>query len=107
MRYQQSDSILLFPLLPIFLLGMFPVLMMMLLGVAGLGVLGILLVSASLTDALDANNDFNQHVVIEGYARDTQRAIYASDLHSAMRSATGIVIVGIVLIVVSIAGLVL
>ena len=107
MRYQQSDSILLFPLLPIFLLGMFPVLMMMLLGVAGLGVLGILLVSASLTDALDANNDFNQHVVVEGYARDTQRAIYASDWHSAIRSATVVAIAGGVLIVVSVAGLLL
>ena len=105
MRYQQSDSILLFPLLPIFLVGMFPVLMMALLGVAGLGVLGILLISASLTDALDANNDFNQHVVVEGYARDTQRAIYASDWHSAIRSATGVAIAGIVLIVISLCGL--
>ena len=105
MRYQQSDSILLFPLLPIFLVGMFPVLMMALLGVAGLGVLGILLVSASLTDALDANNDFNQHVVVEGYARDTQRAIYTSDWQSAIRSATAVAIAGGVMIVVCIAGL--
>jgi hypothetical protein len=107
MRARESDSILLFPLLPIFLVGMFPVLMMALLGFAGLGVLGILLISAALTDALDASNDFNQHIVVEGYARGTQRAIYASDLHSAMRSATGIVIAGIVLIVISITGLLL
>jgi hypothetical protein len=98
---------LLFPLLPIFLLGMFPVLMMALLGVAGLALVGILLVSAGLTDALDASSDFNQHIVVEGYARDTQRAIYASDLHSARRSATGIVIAGAVLIAASIAGLLL
>jgi hypothetical protein len=107
MRARESDSILLFPLLPIFLIGMFPILLMGLLGFAGLGLLGILLISAALTDALDANNDFNQHIVVEGYARSTQRAIYASDLHSAIRSATGVVIAGIVLIVVSIAGLLL
>ena len=105
MRYQQSDTLLLFPLLPIFLLGMFPVLIMALLGVAGLALVGILLVSAGLTDALDANNDFNQHIVVEGYARDTQRAIYASDLRSSIRSATAVAIVGGVLIVVSICGL--
>ena len=104
---RQSETLLLVPLLPIFLVGMFPILMMALLGIAGLGVFGILLVSAGLTDALDANNDFNQHIVVEGYARGTQRAIYASDLHSAMRSATSIVIAGIVLIVISIAGLLL
>jgi hypothetical protein len=107
MRSQQSDSILLFPLLPIFLVGMFPVLMMALLGFAGLGVLGILLISAALTDALDASNDFNQHIVVDGYARGTQRAIYASDLHSAMRSAAAIIIAGVVLILTSIGGLLL
>jgi hypothetical protein len=106
MRARESDSILLFPLLPIFLVGMFPMLMMALLGFAGLGLLGILLISAALTDALDANNDFNQHIVVEGYARRTERAIYASNLHSAMRSATAIIIAGIVLILTSIGGLI-
>ena len=105
MRARQSDTLLLFPLLPIFLVGMFPMLMMALLGFAGLGLLGILLISAGLTDALDANDDFNQHIVVEGYARGTERAIYASNLRSAIRSATGIVIAGILLIVTGICGL--
>ena len=104
---RQSDALLLLPLLPIFLVGMFPILMMALLGIAGLGVFGILLVSAGLTDALDANNDFNQHIVVEGYARGTERAIYASNLHSAIRSATAIVIAGIAFIIISLCGLLL
>ena len=104
---RQSDALLLLPLLPIFLVGMFPILMMALLGIAGLGVFGILLVSAGLTDALDANKDFNEHIVVEGFARGTQRAIYASNLHSAIRSATGIIVVGIAFIVVSLCGLLL
>src|SRR5207237_8254132 len=107
MRARESDSILLFPLLPIFLVGMFPVLMMALLGFAGLGVLGILLISAALTDALDANNDFNQHIVVEGYARRTERAIYASNLHAAMRSATAILTAGVRLMLTSIRSLLL
>jgi hypothetical protein len=102
---RQSDTLLLLPLLPIFLIGMFPMLMMALLGAAGLGLFGILLVSAGLTDALDANNDFNQHIVVEGYARGTERAIYASNLHSAVRSATAVVIAGIALIIISLCGL--
>ena len=105
MRARESDSMLLLPLLPIFLVGMFPVLMMALLGFAGIGLVGILLISAALTDALDASNDFNQHIVVEGYARGTERAIYASNLHSAIRSATAIIIAGIAFIVVSLCGL--
>ena len=104
---RQSDALLLLPLLPIFLVGMFPMLIMALLGFAGLGLLGILLISAGLTDALDANNDFNQHVVVEGYARGTDRAIYASDFRSAIRSATGIILAGIALIITGICGLLL
>ena len=104
---RQSDTLLMLPLLPIFLIGMFPMLMMALLGVAGLGMFGILLVSAGLTDALDANNDFNQHIVVEGYARGTERAIYASNLHSAIRSATAIIIAGIAFIIISLCGLLL
>jgi hypothetical protein len=107
MRTRESDSLLLVPLLPIFLFGMFPMLMMALLGFAGLGLLGILLISAGLTDALDANNDFNQHIVVEGYARGTERAVHASDLRSAIRTATGIGIAGGALIVTSICGLLL
>ena len=102
---RQSDTLLMLPLLPIFLIGMFPMLMMALLGVAGLGMFGILLVSAGLTDALDANNDFNQHIVVEGYARGTQRAIYASDLHTSLRSAAAIIIAGVALILTSIGGM--
>ena len=107
MRSRGSESLILLPLLPIFLVGFFPMLMMALLGMAGLGLLGILLISAGLTDALDASNDFNQHIVVEGYARDTERAIHASDLRSSIRSATGVVIAGGVLIVASVCGLLL
>jgi len=104
MRYQQSDTMLLFPLLPIFLLGMFPVLMMALLGVAGLALVGILLVSAGLTDALDAHRQFNQHIIVEGFARRTEEAIQTSNLNSAIRSATAMRIGGFMLVIASICG---
>ena len=105
MRARESDSILLFPLLPIFLVGMFPVLMMALLGFAGLGVLGILLICAGLSDALDAHNDFNQHIIVEGYARRSEQAIHASNLHSAIRSAIALRLAGAALLAASLLGL--
>lgn len=105
MRSRQSDSIILLPLLPIFLAGLFPMLILALLGFAGLGLLGILLISAGLSDALDAHSDFNQHMIVEGYARRSEHAIHASNLHSAIRSATAIRIAGAALIVASLCGL--
>ena len=102
---RQSEALLLLPLLPIFLAGLFPMLILALLGFAGLGLLGILLICAGLSDALDAQSDFNQHIIVEGYARRSEPAIDASNLHSAVRSATAMRVAGAVLIVASICGL--
>src|SRR5258708_28076640 len=98
MRSRESDSIILLPLLPIFLAGLFPMLILALLGFAGLGLLGILLICAGLTDALEAHNDFNQHLIVEGYARRSVHAVHTSNLHSAIRSATTLRIAGAALI---------
>jgi hypothetical protein len=102
---RQSEALLLLPLLPIFLIGLFPMLVFALLGFAGLGILGILLICAGLSDALDANSNFNQQTIVQGYARRSEQAIHASNLHSAVRSATAMRGAGAVLIVASICGL--
>ena len=102
---KQSEALLLLPLLPIFLVGMFPMLIFALLGFAGLALLGILLICAALSDALDANSNFNRHIIVEGYARRSEQAIHASNLHSAIRSAAAMRIAGVALIVASICGL--
>ena len=60
MRTRSSESLIVLPLLPIFLIGVFPMLLLSLLGPAGLVILGILVVSAGLTDVLDANSDFQR-----------------------------------------------
>jgi hypothetical protein len=101
---RQPEALLLLSLLPIFLVGLFPMLIFALLGFAGLGLLGILLICAGLSDALDAN-DFNQQIIVEGYARRSEQAIHASSLHSAIRSATAMRVAGVALIVASICGL--
>jgi hypothetical protein len=95
---------LMLPLLPIFLIGFFPMLMFALMGFGGLCLLGILLIGAGLSDALDAHRQFNQHVIVDGCARRTEQAIHASNLHSAIRSATAMRIGGVMLIIASICG---
>lgn len=102
---RQSETLLLVPLLPIFLLGMFPMLLIGLLGFFGLIIFGVLLVSVGLTLGLEAHSEFNEEVIVHGYARGSERATQASHLHAATRSAVGLEIVGLGLIVVGAAGL--
>ena len=76
MRSRTSESLIVLPLLPIFLIGLPPMLLLSLLGFAGLVILGILVVCVGLSDSLDANHAFNEQVIVHGYARriGTRRA---------------------------------
>ncbi|MBR1145443.1 MULTISPECIES: hypothetical protein [unclassified Bradyrhizobium] len=100
----QSDSLLVLPLLPIFLIGVPPILLFTLLGFAGFVILGVLLICVGLTERLEANSDFNQQIIVHGYARRSERMIQASNLHSAIRFATIIDLAGAGLIVVGLVG---
>jgi hypothetical protein len=100
---RQSETPLLLPLLPIFFLGAFPLLLLGFLGFAGLVILGILVICVGLADRLDANRNFNQQVIVHGYTRGSERAVDASKLHSAIRFATvmnatgaGLIIAGLI-----------
>ena len=61
---RQSETSLLIALLPVFAVGMFPILMIALLGFAGLALIGALLICAGLSDGLRANGDFNQEIIV-------------------------------------------
>ncbi|MBR1153500.1 hypothetical protein JQ634_21080 [Bradyrhizobium sp. AUGA SZCCT0240] len=100
----QSDSLLVLPLLPIFLIGVPPILLFTLLGFAGFVILGVLLICVGLTERLEANSDFNQQIIVHGYARRSERMIQASNLHSAIRFATIIDLAGAGLIIVGLVG---
>jgi hypothetical protein len=88
MRSREPETLLLLPLLPIFFLGAFPMLLLAFLGFAGLVILGILMICVGLADGLDANRNFNQQVIVHGYAPRPERTVDASNLHSAVRFAT-------------------
>jgi len=105
MRSRESETLLLLPLLPIFFLGVFPMLLFAFLGFAGLVILGVLLICVGLTDALSANSDFNRQVIVDGYARGSERLVRASNLHSEIRSATVMNLAGAGLIIAGVCGL--
>ena len=104
MRSRESESLLLLPLLPIFLVGLPPMLLLSFLGFAGLVILGVLLICVGLSGGLDASNDFNEQVIVHGYARRSERAVQSSTLHSAMRFATVMNATGAGLIVAGLVG---
>ncbi|MGY4573030.1 hypothetical protein GPL21_00790 [Bradyrhizobium pachyrhizi] len=101
---RQSETLLLVPLLPVFLLGMFPMLLIGLLGFFGLIILGILLVCVGLTLALEAHGEFNEEIIVHGYARGSERATQVSHLRAATRSAAALDVAGIALVVAGILG---
>jgi hypothetical protein len=103
MRSRGSETFLVLPLLPIFIIGLPPMLLLSFLGFAGFVILGMLLICVGLSDRLEANHDFNQEVIVHGYARRSERTIQASNLHSAIRFATlmnaagaGLIAVGVI-----------
>ncbi|MGY3621310.1 hypothetical protein [Bradyrhizobium sp. USDA 10063] len=101
---RQSDTLLLVPLLPIFFIGMFPILLFGLLGFFGLGIFGVLLVSVGLTSALEAQSHFTEDIITHGYGRSTERAVQVTDLHTATRLAALLDVAGIALIIASAIG---
>jgi hypothetical protein len=101
---RQPETLLLFPLLPIFLVGMFPMLLISLLGFAGLAIFGVLLISVGLSSGLEAHADYNRSVIAGGHARGSERSTQASDLHAATRLALRLEAAGVAVIAAAAVG---
>ncbi len=105
---RQSEILLLIllsiPLVPIFFLGMLPMLLFAFLGFAGLGLFGLLLVCVGLAEGLHSNSDFNRQIIVQGYAHRSERAVHASNLRSGNRFATAIAATGMGLMVAGLFG---
>jgi hypothetical protein len=104
MRTRGSESFIVLPLLPIFLIGLFPMLLLSLLGPAGLIILGILVASAGLTDILDASGSFSEQIIVHGYARGSERTGQRTALRSEIRFASVMIAAGAALAVAGVAG---
>lgn len=107
MRSRNSDSLIVLPLLPIFLIGVFPMLLLSLLGPAGLVILGILVACAGLTDILEASTTFSEQVIVHGYARGSERAGQRTALYAERRFAALMIAGGAALAMAGAGGLML
>ena len=103
MRTRNSETLLLLPLLPIFFVGIFPLLLFGLLGFLGIALFGILLICVGLSDGLNANSNFNQQVIVHGYANRASRPM-PSALHSATRFALVVDMIGAALVAIGLCG---
>jgi hypothetical protein len=103
MRTRNSETLLLLPLLPIFFIGIFPMLLFGLLGFLGISLFGILLICVGLSDGLNANSNFNQQIIVHGYADRADRPMPAA-LHSATRFALVVDVIGAALVAVGVCG---
>ena len=104
MHSRESESLIVLPLLPIFFLGAFPILLLSLLGPAGLVIFGILIVCAGLTDALDANSTFSEQIIVHGYAGGSERAGQRMVRRSEVRFASLMMAIGAGLVVTGLCG---
>jgi hypothetical protein len=103
MRSRESENLLLLALLPIFFVGAFPMLLFTLLGFAGVILFGILIICVGLSDGLNANSNFNRQVIVHGYANRANRPMPAA-LHSAVRFALVVDVIGAALVAVGVCG---
>ena len=104
MRSRTSETLLLLPLLPVFVVGIFPMLLFGLLGFLGLSLFGILLICVGLADGLNASSTFNQQVIVYGFADRANRSMHATDLHSAIRFAWVVAAIGAALVAIGLGG---
>lgn len=104
MRSREAETLLLLPLLPIFLVGMVPILLFAFLGFVGVVLLGILMICAGFSSALSAKGDFSEQVIVHGYMGRSERAVHANDMHSAIRFAFAIDAVGAGLVIAGLSG---
>jgi hypothetical protein len=105
MHVKEPDILLLPFLLPLFLLGSVPLLLLAFLGYAGLGLAGLLMLLAAQRDASDAHGDFVRHAVTDGVLRPTDRAVQRTDMLAAVRLAYFLRIAGVASIVSAVIGL--
>jgi hypothetical protein len=105
MHVKEPDILLLPVLLPLFLMGSVPLLLLAFLGYAGLGLAGLLMLLAAQRDEFDAHGDFIRHAITDGALRPTDRAVQRTDMLAAVRLAYVLRIAGAVSILCAVAGL--
>jgi hypothetical protein len=102
---KEPDILLLPVLLPLFLLGSVPLLLLAFLGYGGLGLAGLLMLLAAQRNEFDAHDDIIRHAITDGVQRPTERAVQRTDMLAAVRLAYVLRIAGIASIICAAIGL--
>ena|SRR6202521_2169231 len=104
MRSSHPDAFLLPLLLPIFVIGVFPLLFLALVGLLGVGIFGLLILFIAVGDELNATAVFDRRIVTQDNVSASERAGYEMDRRLALRPAFIMKIGGVVLVVVGFGG---
>jgi hypothetical protein len=105
MRYSSTRDLALVPLLlPIVAVGLFPLVMLPLLGFLGFAVLGILIGFAAVMAELEEPQAHAQHVISHGGMPRSEQAGYNSEMESLRRSLTAVKIVSLGLVALGAGG---
>ncbi len=105
MRFKEPDILLLPFLLPLFILGSIPLLLLAFLGFAGLALAGLLMLLAAQRDEFDATGTYVQHAITDGALKPSDRAVQRTDMLATMRLAYVLRIAGVASIVCGAVGL--
>ena len=106
MRLVTRDLPLVPLLVPVVAIGLFPLVMLPLLGFLGFVVLGILIGFAAVMAELEEQGAHNAHVVSHGNLSRAEHAGYSLEMEKLMRSLFAVKIVSVGLIVIGTAGFV-
>lgn len=105
MRKVYSELVLLGALFPIFILGVLPLLILPLIGFAGLAVIGVLMIACGSWECLRAMAEYSEHTIMRGYSGRSDQARHQSSLKSGLRLAKSLGTAGVCIACIAIAGL--
>ncbi len=104
MRLVNHDLVLVPVLVPVVAMGLFPLVMLPLLGFLGFAVLGILLGFAAVMADLEEHGAHTRHVITHGSLNRAEHAGYSRDMQALMRSLAAVKIVSAALVVLGVGG---
>ena len=107
MRLMTRDLPLVPFLLPVVAIGLFPLVMLPLLGFLGFVVLGILIGFAAVMAELEEQGAHSAHVVSHGSLNRAEHAGYSLEMQKLMRSLFAVKIVSVGLIILGAAGFII
>ena len=107
MRLMTRDLPLVPLLLPVIAVGLFPLVMLPLLGFLGFVVLGILIGFAAVMAELEEQGAHTRHVIVHGSLPRSEHAGYNLEMQALMRTLHAVKIVSVALIILGAGGFVL